>query len=124
MDRAWMYDLARIDPMYLENVRQFVEETKMHANRQNKNNIFCPCVDCENKITWLDSKIVESHLIKSGFKRNYIVWTKHGEIDDTLHEVDTRVGDNNYDGVFDGDDPDVVDDDDFDYQELLHHVEP
>jgi hypothetical protein len=33
MDRAWMYDLARIDLIYLENVRQFVEEAKMHANR-------------------------------------------------------------------------------------------
>jgi hypothetical protein len=31
-----MYDLARIDPMYLENVRQFVEEAKRHANMQNK----------------------------------------------------------------------------------------
>jgi hypothetical protein len=39
--------------------------------------------------------------------------------------VDTEVGDNNSDGVFDGDDPDAAtDDDDFDYQELLHHVEP
>jgi hypothetical protein len=28
MDRAWMYDLARIDPMYLENVRQLVEGAK------------------------------------------------------------------------------------------------
>jgi hypothetical protein len=32
------------------NVRQFVKEAKMHANSQNKNNIFCPCVDRENKI--------------------------------------------------------------------------
>jgi hypothetical protein len=31
MDRAWMYDLARIDPVYIENVCHFVEE----ANRQN-----------------------------------------------------------------------------------------
>jgi hypothetical protein len=29
MDRSWMYDLARIDHMYLENVHQFVED----ANR-------------------------------------------------------------------------------------------
>jgi hypothetical protein len=35
----------------------------------------------------------------------------------------TGVGDNNSDGVFDGDDPDGADDDDFDYQELLCHVE-
>jgi hypothetical protein len=100
MDRAWMYDLARIDPMYLKNVCPFVEEAKRHANKQNKNDIFCPCVDCENKIAWPDSKVVQSHLIKRGFKRNYTVWIKHGEIDNTLHEVDTGIGDNNSDGVF------------------------
>jgi hypothetical protein len=27
-----MYDLARINLMYLENVHQFVEEAKRHAN--------------------------------------------------------------------------------------------
>jgi hypothetical protein len=52
------------------------------------------------------------------------VWIKHGEIDDTLHEVDIGVGDNSSDGVFDGDDSHAADDDDFDYQELLHHIEP
>jgi hypothetical protein len=124
MERAWMYDLAMIDPMYLENIHQFIEEAKRHANMQNKNDIFCPCVDCENKIVWPDSKVVQSHLIKRGFKRNYTVWTKHGEIDDTIHEVDTGVGDNNSDGVFDGDNPHATDDDDFDYQELLRHIEP
>jgi hypothetical protein len=53
-----MYDLARINLMYLENVRQFVEEAKMHANRQNKNDIFYPYVDWENKIAWPDPKVV------------------------------------------------------------------
>jgi hypothetical protein len=120
-----MYDLVRIDHMYLENVRQFVEEAKRHANKQNKNDIFCPCVDCENKIAWPDPKVIQSHLIKRGFKRNYTLWTKHGEIDDTLHEVDTKVGDNNSDGVFEGDDHDAAaNDDDFDYQKLLRHIEP
>jgi hypothetical protein len=33
IDRAWMYDLVRIDPMYLENIHQFVEEAKRHANK-------------------------------------------------------------------------------------------
>jgi hypothetical protein len=50
---------------------------------------FCPCVDCENKIVWSYSKVVQSHLIKRCFKRNYTVWKKYGEIDDTLCEVDT-----------------------------------
>jgi hypothetical protein len=119
-----MYDLAMIDSMYLKNVCQFVEEAKRHANSQNKNDIFCFCVDCQNKIAWPDSKVVQSHLIKRAFKRNYTIWTKHGEIDDTLHEVDIWVGDNNSDGVLDGDDHDAAAADDFDYQELLRHVEP
>jgi hypothetical protein len=48
MDQACMYDLARIDLVYIENVRHFVEEATRHANRQKKSDIFCPCVDCEN----------------------------------------------------------------------------
>jgi hypothetical protein len=66
MDRAWMYDLARIDPMYIENIRRFLEEAMRHANREKKSDIFCHCVDCDNKIVWSDSKVVKSHLIKRG----------------------------------------------------------
>jgi hypothetical protein len=54
-----------------------------------KADIFCPCVDCENKIVWSDSKVVKSHLIKRGFNKSYTIWTSHGEIDDALFEVDT-----------------------------------
>jgi hypothetical protein len=34
MDQAWMYDLARIDPMYLENVHQFVEEAYKQSEQK------------------------------------------------------------------------------------------
>jgi hypothetical protein len=34
MDRAWMYDLARIDPIYLENVRQFVKVAYKQAEQK------------------------------------------------------------------------------------------
>jgi hypothetical protein len=51
-----MYDLARINPVYIENVRHFIEEAMRHANREKKSDIFCPYVDCDNKITWSDSK--------------------------------------------------------------------
>jgi hypothetical protein len=33
MDRSWKYDLARIDPMYLESIHQYIEEAKRHANK-------------------------------------------------------------------------------------------
>jgi hypothetical protein len=52
MNRAWMHDLARIDPVYIENIRHFVEEAMRHANREKKFDIFCPCVDWDNNIAW------------------------------------------------------------------------
>jgi hypothetical protein len=73
-----MYDLARIDPVYIENVHHFVEGAMGHANRQKRSDIFYPCVDCENKIVWSDSKMVKSHLIKRGFKKSYTLWTTRG----------------------------------------------
>ena len=129
MDRAWMYDSARIDPVYIENVHHFVEEAMRHANREKKSDIFCPCVDCDNKIAWSDSNVVKSHLIKRGFKKSCTIWTTHGEIDNALLEVDrgeVRDDNSHYQdgGVFDGADHGIDDDDDFDYEELLRHVEP
>jgi hypothetical protein len=73
MDRAWMYDLTRIDLVYIENVHHFVEKPMRHANREKISDIFSPCVDCDNKITWSDSKVVKSHLIKRGFKKSYTI---------------------------------------------------
>jgi hypothetical protein len=88
MDRAWMYDLARIDLVYIENVCHFVEEAMKHINREKKSDIFCPYVDCDNKIALSDSKVVTSHLIKRGFKKSYTIWIAHGGIDNALLEVD------------------------------------
>jgi hypothetical protein len=126
-----MYDLARIDPMYIENIHHFVEEAMRHANREKMSNIFCPCVDCDNRITWSDSKVVKSHLMKRSFKKSYTIWITHGEIDNALLEVDraeVRYDNSHYQdgGVFDGADHGIDDDDDyyFDYEELLCHIEP
>jgi hypothetical protein len=104
-----MYNLARIDPVYIENVRHFVEEAMRHANREKKSDIFCPCVYCDNNIVWLDSKVIKSQLIKRGFKKRYTIWTSHGEIDSALLEVDKGVvrDDNSHyqdGGVLDGTD--------------------
>jgi hypothetical protein len=33
--------------------------------------------------------VVKSHLIKRAFKKNYKIWTTHGEIDDALLKVNT-----------------------------------
>jgi hypothetical protein len=61
--------LGWIDPVYIENVHHFVEEAMRHVNREKKSDIFCPCVDCDNKITWSDSKVVKSYLIREVSKK-------------------------------------------------------
>jgi hypothetical protein len=71
--------------------------------------------------------VVKSHLIKRGFKKSYTIWTSHGEIDNALLEVDrgeVRDDNSHYQdgGVFDRADH-GIDDDDFDYEDLLHQVE-
>jgi hypothetical protein len=72
-------------------LRMFVSWLKRYRGIQigRTKMIYFVLVLTENKIVWPDSKVVQSHLIKRGFKRNYTVWIKHGEIDDALHEVDT-----------------------------------
>jgi hypothetical protein len=50
MDRAWMYDLARIDPMYIENVRHFVEEAMRHAIDRKRLIYFVPVFIVKTKL--------------------------------------------------------------------------
>jgi hypothetical protein len=50
MDQAWMYDLARIDPVYIENVHHLVEEAMRHANRQKRLIYFVPVLIVKTKL--------------------------------------------------------------------------
>jgi hypothetical protein len=45
-----MYDLARIDPVYIENVHHFVEEAMRHANRQKSLIYFVPMLIVKTKL--------------------------------------------------------------------------
>jgi hypothetical protein len=45
-----MYDLERIDPVYIENVRHFVEEAMRHANRQKRLVYFVPMLIMKTKL--------------------------------------------------------------------------
>ena len=66
MDRGWMYNLVRPLPEYIKIVHIFIEAAKKHARMQKRNEMLCPCIDCENKIAWDDAKVIQSHLIKRG----------------------------------------------------------
>jgi hypothetical protein len=78
-----------------------------------------------NNLIFSEIRFVENHPIRILEDGPLISEVVLSQIDDTLHEVDTGVGDNNFDDVFDGDEHDTAaDDDDLDYQELLCHVKP
>jgi hypothetical protein len=50
MDRAWIYDLVRIDPVYIENVHHFIEEAMRHANKEKSLIYFVPVLIVTTKL--------------------------------------------------------------------------
>jgi hypothetical protein len=76
-----MYNMPRPHPSYIRNLRSFIEAANKHANLRKSKEILCSCIDCDNKIAWRDTGVIQSHLLKSGFKNNYTIWSEHGELD-------------------------------------------
>jgi hypothetical protein len=62
MDRAWMYDLARIDPVYLRTFVSFLKRQRGMQTGKTKMIYFVLVLTVKNKIVWPDSKVVQSHL--------------------------------------------------------------
>jgi hypothetical protein len=50
MDREWMHDLERIDPVYIENIHHFVEEAMRHVIRQKRLIYFIPVLIVKTKL--------------------------------------------------------------------------
>ena len=70
MDREWMYKKSRLDPSYLDHLRQFVAAAKRHCLRLNPEHTICPCNSCKNNLAHKDN-MVQSHLIWYGFIKDY-----------------------------------------------------
>jgi hypothetical protein len=83
MDREeWMYKLPRVgnDMSFLGLVRNFVAAAKKHRLRLGRERTICACNSCKNKLLQEDN-VVQSHLIRHGFVKDYTVWKYHGEAD-------------------------------------------
>ena len=76
MSHPWMYGDQRSDA-YREGVRSF--RLVAEANKQRDGFMCCPCVECRNEQAHTSSRVIQSHLLRSGFMSGYNVWTKHGE---------------------------------------------
>jgi hypothetical protein len=71
---------------WYENTKEFLDFAfSAQANVVQNGKIKCPCADCRNYIT-KDRDAVELDLCGFGFKRNYNVWTEHGE--GRVHQTD------------------------------------
>lgn len=81
-DRGWMYSgwkRGKPTDEWYEKTKEFLDFAfSAQANVVHNGKIKCPCADCRNYIT-KDRDGVELDLCGFGFKRNYIVWTEHGE---------------------------------------------
>jgi hypothetical protein len=126
MDRGWMYNVPRPHPSYIRNLRSFIEAANKHANLRKSKEILCPCIDCDNKVAWRDTGVIQSHLLKRGFKNNYTIWTEHGELD----PCEVPGNDERVVGILDKVDGKVdyvdanQDFEEFDCEEMLRHMEP
>ena len=61
----------------------------------------CPCVECRNEKDYTSSRVIQSHLLWSGFMSGYNVWTKHGERGVMMEDCDEEENyDDNYRSMF------------------------
>ncbi|XP_074342221.1 uncharacterized protein LOC141679687 [Apium graveolens] len=86
MDRqTWMYKISHVDENYIKGVNEFISCALKHQDMKEKelgykDLISCPCHICGNLKFFSDINIVEDHLFRNGFKRNYTKWIWHGEV--------------------------------------------
>jgi hypothetical protein len=74
-----MYKLSRLYLSYIPEVHMFIDAAKNHARRTNKTHIYCPYMDSRNVVVFDDTQQILSHLVRRGFMKDYLIWTKHGE---------------------------------------------
>jgi len=74
-----MYNLSRLDPLYISEVHRFIDAAKNHAWRTKMEHIYCPYIDSKNIVVFDDTEQITSHLVYRGFLKDYLIWTKHGE---------------------------------------------
>ena len=89
---------------FIDDVHEFI---KVAENHKYGGFVRCPCENCKNQKDYSSSRIIHSHLFNSAFMPNYYVWTKHGEREIMLvnieEEVEDRIPDfaGNYGAFFD-----------------------
>ncbi|GKC24929.1 RNA-directed DNA polymerase, eukaryota [Tanacetum coccineum] len=108
-----MYKIDQSSEEYLTNLFEFIRVAD--RKKKGKLRISCPCQDCYNILTYIDSDEIKGHLISNGFVERYTCWSWHGEL---LPEHDTVDFDHSED-----DDNDLYDSGHDNLDDMLHDLE-
>jgi hypothetical protein len=70
----------------------------LNVAEENTRNGFmcCPCGVCQNEKDYSSSRILHTHLFRSGFKFGYNYWIKHGERGVMMEHNEEEENDDNY----------------------------
>ena len=84
---------------FREGVRSF--RVVAEDNKRWNGFMCCPCVDYRNEKAHTSARVIQSHLLRSGFMSGYNVWTKHGERGVVMEDGDEEENDDdNYRSMF------------------------
>ena len=92
MSWQWMY-ADRLSSEFIKGVHSFLLVAE--ANKRN-GFMSCPCGVCRNHKEYSSSRVLHSHLFRSGFMTGYNCWTKHGERGVMMEDNEEEENDNDY----------------------------
>ena len=115
-----MYNVNRMGAYFRGELDKFIKVAENYARKEKTQLIHCPCRACENLKVFSDPTTIRSHVMVSGFIKDYTIWKKYGETDappPTNKPLDEIIQGEEFDRMFDayydfdrGDDGVSVDD--------------
>ena len=99
-----MYKANKTEPYFRGELNKFIKVAQKHARNEKTQWIHCPCKASKNLRVFSDPTTIRSHVIVSGFVKDYMIWKKHGETDappSANNPLDEMILDEKFDRMFD-----------------------
>ena len=100
-----MYNANMMDAYFHGDLDKFIKVAENHARMENTVLIHCPCKVCGNLKVFRDPTTIRSHMIVSGFVKDYTIWKKYGEMDvppPMNNPLDEMIQGDDFGRMFDG----------------------
>ena len=99
-----MHKAKRTELYFRGELDKFIKVAKNHARNEKTQWIHCPCKKYKNLRVFSDPTTIRSHVMVSGFVKDYTIWKKHGETDappPVNSTLDQIILDEEFDRMFD-----------------------